>query len=77
MSNNKIINDVFSKGYNHNDWISLCDNTINFLIVFGAIINLIIFGLFGFTFSCFTSFVTLMVMGVCRLSVSLIKYFRE
>lgn len=76
MSNNKLTNKL-TKGYNHNDWINLCDNIVNFLIVFGTIINLIIFAIFGFTFSCFTSFVTLMVMGVCRLSVSLIKYFRE
>lgn len=70
-------NNIFSKSYNHNDWIDLCDKAVNFLVVFGTIINLIIFGFFGLGISSLTSFMTLMLIGGCRLAVSIIKFFKD
>ena len=65
------------KGFTHEEWIEFLDKIVNFLVVFGATINLIIWGLMGFQFAKLTSFFTLMLIGVCRLSVNIIKYVRK
>ena len=68
---------IYKKGYNHNEWINLCDAIINFLIVFGSIINLIIFAFLGFNIACYTAFFSYLIMGISKLAIVIIRYFRQ
>ena len=65
----------FKKGYNHEEWIELCDAIINFLMIFGAVINLIVFAFFGFNIAGLTSFFSYLLVGASKTSICLIRYF--
>lgn len=68
-------NKNFKKGYNHKEWIELLNAIINFLMIFGAIINLIIFAFCGFNVAGITSFFSYLLVGASKLTINLISYF--
>lgn len=65
------------KGYNHNDWLLLVDNIINFLIVFGSIIDLSIWAIFGLKVASFIAFLILMAIGLGKNAISIINFFHK
>ena len=65
------------KSYNHNDWLLLVDNIINFLIVFGSIIDLVIWACFGLKIACFIAFLMLMIIGLGKTIISMINFFHK
>ena len=64
-------------GYNHNDWLLAIDNTINFLIVFGSIIDLSIWAVFGLKVASFIAFLMLMTVGLGKTIISIINFFHK
>ena len=67
----------FKKGYNHNDWLLAIDNTINFLIVFGSIIDLVIWACLGLKIACFIAFLMLMLIGLGKTIIGMINFFHK
>lgn len=65
------------KGYNHNEWLLLIDNTINFLIVFSSIIDLSIRAVFGLKMASFIAFLMLMAIGLGKTVISIINFFNK
>ena len=64
-------------GYNHNDWLLAIDNIINFLIVFGSIIDLSIWAVFGLKVASFIAFLMLMTVGFGKTIISIINFFHK
>ena len=64
-------------GYNHNDWLLLVDDTINFLIVFGSIIDLSIWAVFGLKVASFIAFLMLMLIGLGKTIIGMINFFHK
>lgn len=71
------MNKIFKKGFNHRNWILFFDSMSNFLTVFGAIIVLIIFALFGLNTAEFISFFICLFIGGSKLIISIIKFINE
>lgn len=65
------------KGYNHNDWLLLVDDIINFLIVFGSIIDLSIWAVFGLKVASFIAFLILMAIGLGKTTIGIINFFNK
>lgn len=65
------------KGYNHNDWLLFVDDIINFLIVFGSIIDLVIWACLGLKIACFIAFLMLMTIGLCKTVIGMINFFNK
>ena len=64
-------------GYNHNDWLLLVDDIINFLIVFGSIIDLSIWAVFGLKVASFIAFLMLMAIGLGKTIIGMINFFHK
>lgn len=65
------------KGYNHKDWLLLVDDIINFLIIFGSIIDLSIWAVFGLKVASFIAFLMLMVIGLGKTTIGIINFFHK
>jgi hypothetical protein len=65
------------KGYNHNEWLLLIDNMINFLIVFSSIIDLSIWAVFGLKVASFIAFLMLMMIGLGKTTIGIINFFHK
>ena len=65
------------KGYNHKDWLLLIDDAINFLIVFGSIIDLVIWACLGLKMACFIAFLMLMAIGLGKTTIGIINFFHK
>ena len=64
-------------GYNHNDWLLLVDDIINFIIVFGSIIDLVIWACLGLKMACFIAFLMLMAIGLGKTIIGMINFFNK
>lgn len=64
-------------GYNHNDWLLFIDDIINFLIIFGSIIDLSIWAVFGLKMACFIAFLMLMAIGLGKTTIGIINFFHK
>jgi hypothetical protein len=64
-------------GYNHNDWLLLIDDIINFLIVFSSIIDLSIWAVFGLKVASFIAFLMLMMIGLGKTIIGMINFFHK
>lgn len=67
----------FKKGYNHNDWLLFVDDIINFLIIFGSIIDLVIWACLGLKIACFIAFLMLMTIGLGKTIIGMINFFNK
>lgn len=67
----------FKKEYNHNDWLLLIDDIINFLIIFGSIIDLVIWACLGLKMACFIAFLMLMSIGLGKTIIGMINFFNK
>lgn len=65
------------KNYNHNDWLLFVDDIINFLIVFGSVIDLVVWALFGLKTACFIAFLMLMLIGLGKTIIGIINFFNK
>ena len=65
------------KGYNHDDWLLLIDDVINFLIVFSSIIDLVIWACLGLKMACFIAFLMLMAIGLGKTIIGMINFFHK
>lgn len=65
------------KNYNHKDWLLFIDDIINFLIVFGSIIDLTFWALLGINVASFVAFLMLMVIGAGKIIIGMINYFHK
>lgn len=64
-------------GYNHNDWLLFVDDIINFLIIFGSIIDLVIWACLGLKIACFIAFLMLMLIGLGKTIIGMINFFNK
>lgn len=67
----------FKKGYNHNDWLLMIDNCVNFILVFGSIIDLSICACFGLKVASLTAFLMFMIAGLGKTAISIINFFHK
>ena len=65
------------KGYNHNDWLLFIDDIINFLIIFGSIIDLSIWAVFGLKVASFIAFLMLMAIGLGKTIIGMINFLHK
>ena len=63
----------FKRGYNHKEWIYFLNKIIDFLLMFGSIINLIVFAVCGLKIAGLTSFICFSVIGIAKTIVKIIK----
>ena len=65
------------KGYNHNEWLLFVDDVINFLIIFGSIIDLVIWACLGLKIASFIAFLMLMTIGLGKTIIGMINFFHK
>lgn len=62
---------------NHKEWLLRIDNCVNFILVFGSIIDLSICACFGIKVASLTAFTMFMIAGLGKTAISIINFFHK